>query len=259
MFRVIFNLGGLSITSWGVMVVIAFAVGIWLAGKRALKYDIPKQIIGDLSVILILAGIVGGRLAFIIENMDYYSENPGQIFKIWEGGLIFYGGVGLAILCGIIFLKKRKVSVTKVMDVVAPTIALGLFFARIGCFLNGCCFGKPTNLPWGIAFPADSPVGWVFTGPVHVHPTQLYSSIAGLAIFGILLKLEKKVRFSGYLFWMFLLLYSIWRFFIDILRYYEPKAYLFWGLTFNQLISILIFLLSIVIILKHHGRADTRH
>ncbi|MCK4353583.1 prolipoprotein diacylglyceryl transferase [candidate division WOR-3 bacterium] len=249
MYRTIFDLGPFAITSWGVMLVVAFVAGVWLAEKRAKKYNIPKGVITDLSLVLIIAGVVGGRTAFVFENWGYYIQNPGEILKVWEGGLIFYGGLGLAILCGIIFLKKKKVKVTVGMDVVIPSVALGIFFGRIGCFLNGCCFGKPTNLPWGIVFPHDSPAGWIFNEPIH--PTQIYSSLAGLCIFGILLVIERKKLFDSYLFWMFLVLYSGWRIGIDFLRYYESKVYLLPSLTHNQVVSILILLLSIGVICSY--------
>ncbi|MDI6840122.1 MAG: prolipoprotein diacylglyceryl transferase [bacterium] len=255
MHRIIFNFGPFTVTSYGVMLLIAFVVGIWLAEKRAEKYRVPREIISNLSIVLIITGVIGARFAYVFENMDYYVKYPGEILKVWDGGLIFYGGFGLAVLCGLIFLKKRKVKIAPVLDIVAPSIALGFFFARIGCFLNGCCFGKPTNLPWGVVFPENSPVGWVFNTPVRIHPTQLYESFAGLCIFITLLTFEKKKLFvrrilwKGYLFWLFLVLYSGWRFFVDFLRYYESKAYLLWGLTHNQLASIFVLLLSASVIL----------
>lgn len=251
MHRVILRLGGVEVTSWGVMLVIAFIAGIWLAERRCQKYGVPRAIIPDLSLVLIVAGVVGGRLAYVIENFSSYAEHPGEIFKVWEGGLIFYGGFILAIVCGIIFVKRKHISVARMMDIAAPSVALGLGFARIGCFLNGCCYGKQTNLPWGVVFPSDSPAGWVFDAPIPIHPAQLYSSIGAFSILAILLVVEKKGmrRASGYLFLMFLVLYSVGRFFIDFLRYYEPKVYLLGGLTHNQFVSIFIFLGSCVIIL----------
>jgi len=264
MHRIIFSLGGLQITSWGVMLVIAFITGIWFAEHRAKKYEMPRSIIPDLSLILIIAGVAGGRIAYIFENFSYYVEYPGEIFKVWEGGLIFYGGFVLAVLCGIIFLKNKKVpffagprhegiSMLKVMDIVAPSVALGLGFARIGCFLNGCCFGKPTNLPWGVVFPPGSPPTWVFDKPISIHPTQLYSSLAGFCMVLLLLIIEKnkKKRIPGHLFCFFLVLYSGWRFFIDFLRFYDPRAYIMLGLTHNQVASIFIFLVFIGVLLKN--------
>ena len=124
-------------------------------------------------------------------------------------------------------------------------MALGLGIARIGCFLNGCCFGKPTHLPWGVIFPADSPAGWAYEGVTRVHPTQIYETMAAVCMFLILLIAEKKHRPYGYLFGLFLALYGGWRFFVDFLRHYDSKVYLFLGLTHNQVTSILIFLFSL--------------
>ncbi len=258
MHRVILSMGGLEITSWGVLLVIAFIIGIWLAERRAEKYEVPKSIIPDISLIIVIASVVGGRLFYILENLGYYAKYPGEIFKVWNGGLIFYGGVGLSILSGIIFLKKKKISIFRTMDVVAPSVALGLGFARIGCFLNGCCFGKPTNLPWGVIFPPDSPPSWVIDTPIHLHPTQLYSSLAGFCMFFILLFIEKRVNnyqkrigAAGCLWWIFLIMYSVWRFSVDFLRYYENEAYLIGKFTHNQILSILILLFSVGMLLKN--------
>lgn len=252
MHRIILQFAGLTITSWGVMLVIAFLIGIWVAERRAKKYNISPSLIADLSVILIIAAIVGGRIEFIIENYSQYADNPGDIFKVWEGGLIFYGGFVLAIVCGIIFMKAKKISISDGLNLFAPSIALGLFFARIGCFLNGCCFGKETTSCLGVVFPADSPAGWVFKGETAVLPTQLFESLAGLAMFGILLLIEKKKKKLnyGYLFWALLLMYSVWRFFIDFFRYYEQQAYIIGNLTHNQIVSIIIFIVSLAVILK---------
>jgi phosphatidylglycerol:prolipoprotein diacylglycerol transferase len=252
MHRIILDLGCLSITSWGVMLVVAFIAGIWLAERRAARYGIAKSVIPDLAIVLIVAGVVGGRVMFIVENWSYFAKCPGEIIKVWEGGLCFQGGLGLAILSGIIFVKKKHVSVFKAMDVVAPSVALGLAFARIGCFLNGCCFGKPTNLPWGLIFPPDSPPRWVFDATVRVHPTQLYSCLAGVCICLIILLIEKKKtqRPQAYLFGVLLGLYGTWRFSIDFLRYYEPEIYLFPGFTHYQLISVVMIVVSFFFVFR---------
>lgn len=254
MHRIILDLGFISITSWGVMLAIAFVVGIWICDKRASKYNIPRLVIGDLIFVIIISSVIGGRLAYIIENFNYYLEQPGEIIKVWEGGMILYGGIGLAVLCGVLFLKNRKINIPPVMDIVAPPIALGLTFGRLGCFLNGCCFGKPTNLPIGVTFPTDSPAGWTFHSHTSVHPTQIYESIFGLCTFGVLLFIEKKFftgkkQGRGYLFWILLLMYSIWRFFIDLLRYHESNAYISAKLTHGQVVSICIFIGSIIAII----------
>jgi len=249
MYQTLFKIGPFPIRSWGVMLAIAFVVGIIMAQKRAKRYDIGPSFILDLSIIILISSIVGARLAYVIDHLDFYLHSPSKIFGEWEGGLIFcgglvfYGGLLLAIPVSIYYARKRKVNVHKLMDVLAPSLAIGLFFARIGCFLNGCCFGKPTNLPIGVIFPGDSPAGWLFNVPIH--PTQLYSSFAGLVMFLILRQLERVKKFDSELFWYFLGMYGSWRFFVDFLRYYEQSEYVVFNLTFNQLISLLILTFSI--------------
>jgi phosphatidylglycerol:prolipoprotein diacylglycerol transferase len=254
MHRIILDLGFISITSWGVMLAIAFIIGIWLSDRRAVKYNVPRLIIGDLTFVIIISSVIGGRLAYIIENFSYYLERPGEMLKVWEGGMILYGGIGLAVLCGMMFLKYKKTNILPVMDIMAPALALGIGIGRLGCFLNGCCFGKPTNSPCGMTFPADSPAGWTFTSPTAVHPTQIYESIFGFCLFGLLLLIEKRLfkakkQGYGYLFWILLLIYSIWRFFIDFVRYFESNAYIIAKLTHGQVVSICILVGSIIAIL----------
>lgn len=249
MYPTLFKIGPFPIRSWGVMLAIAFVVGIIMAQRRAKRYGIETNFILDLSILILVSSIVGARIAYVIDHFDFYFHNPSKIFGEWEsglifcGGLIFYGGILLAIPVSIFYARKRKVSVPKLMDVLTPSLAIGLFFARIGCFLNGCCFGKPTNLPIGITCPEDSPAGWIFNVPIHA--TQLYSAVAGLAMFFILMRIEKVKKFDGALFWYFLGMYGIWRFFVDFLRYYEPSEYIMLDLTFNQIISLLILIFSV--------------
>ena len=249
MYPTLFKIGPFPIRSWGVMLAIAFVVGIIMAQRRAKRYGIEPGFILDLSIIILVSSIVGARLAYVIDHLDFYLHNPSKIFGEWEGGLIFcgglilYGGILLAIPVSIYYARKRKVNVPKLMDVLAPSLAIGLFFARIGCFLNGCCFGKPTNLPIGVTCPEGSPAGWIFNVPIH--PTQLYSAVAGLAMFFTLMRIEKVKKFDGALFWYFLGMYGSWRFFVDFLRYYEPSEYVVLNLTFNQIISLLILIFSV--------------
>ncbi|MDD2890685.1 MAG: prolipoprotein diacylglyceryl transferase [bacterium] len=264
MHRVIVNLGPISITSWGLSLALAFFIGIWLVDKRAQKYNISRPVIADLCFLIIISSVVGARGAYIIENFSYYSKQPMEIFKIWEGGMILYGGVLVAILCGIIFLSRKRINILSVMDIFAPSIAMGIGIGRLGCFFNGCCFGRPTNLPWGAVFPPDSPAGSAFQSGVHIHPTQIYESLVGFCIFGFLLLLEKIVpsitkKSKGYLFWILLILYSIWRFFIDYIRYYESNAYIFVGFTHGQIVSICLLLVSVIaIILVSSKKTSTR-
>ena len=158
------------------------------------------------------------------------------------------GGFLGALLSGGIYLYKKKISFLKVVDSVAPSLAIGLFFGRIGCFLNGCCFGKACDLPWAVTFPPHSPAGYQM-GNIAIHPTQLYSSAYGLLIFIILMLLDKKVHYDGFLFGVFLVLYGVSRFTVDFYRFYETQMFLIDGIEFNQLVSLLLVIGGIVLLL----------
>lgn len=152
------------------------------------------------------------------------------------------GGVLLALLTIFIFCKVKKISILKLCDVMIPAFGLGIFLTRIGCFLHGCCFGKPCDLPWGMVFPLLSPAGSILQGQ-HLHPTQLYSSFYGLIILLVILWLDRKPRFDGFLLSVFFMLYGVFRFAVDFLRYYESSvktSVLGMSFTINQVISFLM-------------------
>ncbi|MDO9576212.1 MAG: prolipoprotein diacylglyceryl transferase [bacterium] len=248
MFRVLFQFGGITITTYGVMLALAFIAGIILAERRGTKYGVPKDTVGNLSLLILLGAIAGSRAFYVFTHLSDYSGEWQRAFYVWEGGLTFYGGVILAFLLCLIWIKRKRLSFGKLADTVAPSLALGVGIGRIGCFLNGCCFGKPSN--FGVVFPPDSPCAWELGVGVRVHPTQLYSSLAGFSIFGILLLLERKKKFGGELLAWFFLLYSLWRFFVDFIRYYPPSTYIFPNITNNQVVSAVVFILSFVIIIR---------
>ncbi|MFB0509490.1 MAG: prolipoprotein diacylglyceryl transferase, partial [bacterium] len=154
------------------------------------------------------------------------------------------GGLVSAIVAGILYARRERMPLIKMFDAVAPAIVLGEFFTRIGCFLNGCCFGKPTNLPCGIIFPHNSLAGYLFPD-IAIHPTQLYSSLAGLSLFFIALWLEKRKLRDGILFFIIIALYSLYRFLIDFVRYYEDSG----NFLINQAISLILIAGSIIMIL----------
>jgi len=247
MFRVLFQFGGVTITTYGVMLAIAFIAGIILAERRGIRYGVPKDTVGNLSLLILLGAIAGSRAFYVLTHLSDYSGEWQRAFYVWEGGLTFYGGVILAFLLCVIWVRKKGLSFGKLADTIAPSLALGIGIGRIGCFLNGCCFGKPSN--FGVVFPLDSPCAWELGVGVRVHPTQLYSSFAGFCIFGILLLLEKKKKFSGELLVWFFLLYSLWRFSIDFIRYYSPSAYIFPNITNNQVVSAVVFILSLIVMI----------
>lgn len=252
MFPTILRIGPLALHSWGLLLAIAFVLGIAVACRRARARGIDPQRIIDLAVVVIVAAVVGGRIAFVVTHLSEFARNPFEIFAIWRGGMAFYGGAILAFIAGIVYVKLKRLRVWLVADIVAPSLALGLFIGRLGCFLNGCCFGEPTQVPWAIVFPGGSYAEQVFGAGVHVHPTQIYSSLAGLTMFFLLLWMEKWWRFDGSLFWRFVILYSLWRIYIDVLRYCEPSSmHEIGGLSVSesQLVSVGLIAISIVMLL----------
>lgn len=246
MFPIILRLGSLNIYSYGLMLFISFIVGIKIVERRAKKFGVDPKKITDLALVILIAVVVGSRLLYVIFHWGEFKNDLIGIIAFWRGGLaglMFYGGLVGAILAGIIYAKSQRMPLLKMLDAVAPAIVLGEFFTRIGCFLNGCCFGKPTSLPCGIVFPYNSPAGYTFHNTA-IHPTQLYSSLAGLSLFFVALWLEKRRLKEGVLFFIIMTLYALYRFLIDFVRYYEDTGN-FW---INQAISIGFIVLSAIML-----------
>ena len=161
----------------------------------------------------------------------------------------------IAVAGAAVYLGGKKISFFRVADITAPSIAAGVFLTRIGCFMSGCCFGNPTSCPAGVVFPPDSPAGHSHPG-IAIHPTQIYSSLYGLVIFLLLLLIDRKKRFEGFLFSWLCILYGAARFIVDFFRFYEDSAYVAGGLTDNQVISIvLVFFGAGYIVTRGAGRA----
>jgi phosphatidylglycerol:prolipoprotein diacylglycerol transferase len=250
---ILFELGPLKIYSYGFMLALSFWVGIVLAARRAAKRGINPDHIYDMSIVLILAAVIGSRTLYILTHRADYRTLL-DIVALWQGGATFYGGFILALAGAIIYIRKRRLSFLLVADVCAPSIALGFFFTRIGCFLSGCCFGHPTNSFLGVVFPAHSPAGY-YCGGLALHPTQLYDSLYGLVTALALLLIDRKRPFTGFTFGMLCILYGAGRFTIDFFRYYEPSAVVGKFLTVSQLMSLVLIAVGVVIIALLSARA----
>jgi phosphatidylglycerol:prolipoprotein diacylglycerol transferase len=252
MHPILIKISKLSIHSYGFMLALSFLLGIYLASYRAKKRGVDVQQILDLSIYIIIAAVVGSRLAYIVFHLEDYHSLL-DVFALWQGGATLYGGLLLAILASYIFTVKRRADFLLLADTMSPSIALGVALTRIGCFLSGCCFGKATTLPWGVVFPPSSPAGLyarsLSPGTIALHPTQLYASLGNFAIFLLLMKLDRALAKKGSMFGALLLLYGIERFTVDVFRYYESNMIAF-GLSLNQLLSILLMLIGIWLLLR---------
>ncbi len=244
MYPILFRLGSLNIYSYGFFVILGFSFGAILAIHKARRSDIRISFdkIVDLFFYSVLSAIIGSRILFVLINFDFYRERPLHIFHFWEGGMVFFGGFILAVVVAIGYMRFYHLPIFKLADLVSPSIALGLFFGRIGCFLAGCCYGKETSLPWGVTFTNPNSLARL---NVSLHPTQLYEAIGALAIFIFLNWVEKGKRFDGWIFFLFILLYSSIRFFIEIFRG-DPRGFIFADvISTSQGIGILLAILAI--------------
>ena len=243
MYPILLEFGSFNIYSYGFFVVVGIGMGTLLTLLRVRKSGIriTVEAAADLFLYVVLSAIVGSRLLFVLVNFDAYGQNPLGIFKIWEGGLIFYGGLVLAAGVSLWYMKRHRLPIWKLADLVSPAIALGLFFGRIGCFLAGCCYGKETSLSWAVVFRNPDSLARL---NVPLHPTQLYDAANGLILFFFLSWMEKRKAFDGQIFWLFLSLYSMTRFIIEIFRG-DPRGFFFADLlSTSQAIGILLAIFS---------------
>ncbi len=255
----------LPVYAYGFMLMVAFLAAITIARWRAKKENIDPNKITDLGIYLVCAGIFGARLFFVMQFFENYKDNLFNIFKIYEGGLVYYGGLFAAIIALLVFVKLHKMSFLKLVDILMPSAALGLGIGRIGCFLNGCCFGKVAPyIPWAISFPRTiDKAGMIDGSPAFlqqcelglvqlsdtqslpVHPTQLYSFLSDIALFFILSIFFKYRKRDGEIALLFGIIYPIIRFCMELLRGDNPL--IFHLFTIAQIISISMFVISLTL------------
>jgi phosphatidylglycerol---prolipoprotein diacylglyceryl transferase len=250
MHPIIYDFGSFSLKSYGLMLAIAFITGIYLAKRQAVKEGVDGNFLDSLSFGIIISAIIGARLLHVVaEEPEHYWKYPLDILKINTGGLAFYGGLIFAVGFSIYYCRRKKTGFFKIADIIAPSIALGLTFARMGCFLAGCCYGKACDLPWGVTF--TNPLGAGLIG-TRLHPTQIYESLASLVIFFILIVYRKHKRFEGELFAVLILTYSIARFLLEFLRADNRGS--LGPLSTSQLIGIPLFIFATYLLIAKRGK-----
>lgn len=221
-------------TFFVVNAIIASLAFLWTM-NRADKSKSNLKFVADLTFILMVSALIGARLFHVFyENWDYYKIHPLNIFFLWEGGFVFYGGFILALIVGVLFARRYQQDPIEYLDLYAPVISLSYGLGRIGCLLTGCCFGKYCDLPWAINSR---------------HPTQLYSTVWELGVLCLLLGFEKKSRRPvGFIFALWMLLHSLGRFLIEFFRddFRGPSAVL----SVSSWISLILFILALCWLLK---------
>jgi len=235
MHPIIVKIGPFTIYSYGIMVAIAFLFGIFIARREAVRKNIKPGLVYDLGFYLLIGSIIGARIYYILffGLKDFLAE-PASIFKVWQGGLAIHGGIFGGIITSIIFSNARKISFWALADLIAPSIILGQAIGRIGCYLNGCCYGMPMMKP---LFGMER------------HPTQIYELILDFIGFLLLWDLRKKIRFKGGLFLLYLMTYSVIR--IIVSQFRADNLYL-WntGITLAGLSSLIIFIIAMALFIR---------
>ena len=257
MYPELFRIGSFPINTYGVFLALAFLCAILIAVKLAACDGLPRERIYDLCLWMLLASLIGSKVLMMFTEPEY-RDHPTQLLSLdfLRSGGVFYGGLIGALVAGYFLMRRYKLPWWKTADACAPGIAIGNFFGRQGCFAAGCCWGKPTTLPWGVKF---TDAGHQITGvptDAYLHPTQLYESFAMLLVFVFLLWLHKRKRFSGQVILAYALLYSIIRFAIEFVRD-DPRGDVFGltsltGLSTSQLISLVVGIVALILLIRRH-------
>ena len=203
---------------------IAFITGATLAAKEAKRQGLNPDDIFNLCFVAFISGVLGGRIFYVLENLKVYLANPLEIIMFQHGGLAVFGGIIAGVISAVIFLKRKKLPVLKTLDLLVPFVALAQAIGRLGCLLNGCCYGKTAV------------------------PVQVYSSLLLVLIFLILRFFQAKPHKSGEIFFMYLLLYSLKRFFIEFWRLDNPAVFM--NLTLFQVLGAVVFLAAAISLIK---------
>ncbi len=237
------NLGFIKIPlhTYGFFIAVGFLSAIALVRNLATKRNIDPDLASDLGFWLLMVGFVGARILFIITRLDYFLENPVEMFKVWEGGLVFFGGLLAATAYALFWLKKHKISAWMMSDVLTPPVVLAHAFGRLGCLGAGCCYGRPTDMPWGVTLHSEL-VDAEFRG-IPLHPTQAYEALSLFILFFGMMYIFKHKRFDGQVGLTYFMLYPIIRSIIEIYRGDSIRGFIIEGvLSTSQFISILTFL-----------------
>ena len=249
MYPELFSLGPITVYSYGVLLAASYLLGLRLAMSRAKAWGLDSNRVLDLGIYIIIAALIGAKLLLLVVDFDQFRRSPGELLSLARSGGVFYGGLITAVAVAFWYIAKHRLPFWTTCDVFAPGIALGHVTGRLGCLAAGCCYGKPTDVPWAIVF--TNPLAAANVGTplgVPLHPTQIYEAGAELLILGVLLVMERRGRgFAGRTFWLYMLLYAVSRFVIEIYRG-DERGLVFGLLSTSQFISVILAPLSLVML-----------
>ena len=268
MHPILFEWGPFSLHTYGLAMALAFGIGIWVTSRRAAPRGFNTKFVIDLSVLILIFSLLGARFLYVVTHWDEFADHPLDVIspiqsngQIGIAGLVLLGGVIAAFATVYVYSRRKQFAFFAVTDLFIPATALGVAVGRLGCFFNGCCFGLPTNLPWGIVFPSGSLAGSVYPG-VCVHPTQIYETLWMLIVFAGLLLWDRRARGVGQITGLFLVIYGIGRFFIESLRWYESQMVIFQSgdarLTISQVLSAAMIFCGLALIMRSLKQPATK-
>lgn len=235
----LFSIGPLTLHTYGLFVALGFITGILITIRLGKSVGISSNNVMDMGFIIILTGLIGSRLVYIIIDFQHYIAHPLDIIKLWQGGLVFSGGLVAVVIVMLIYVKRHGYNIWTIGDLWAPAAAIGQAVGRIGCFFAGCCYGKLTDVPWSVIFTNPKSIAPL---NIPIHPTQLYSSLSSFIIFVILMILHSKKKFEGQVFLWFLIFHSTARLFLERFRGDPRGMILTNNLTLTQFIAIIILI-----------------
>jgi len=242
---ILFTLGPFSISWHGLFMMVAIAVGVWLPARLAAKAGLSRDVLLSLAVWGVPGGIIGARLVHVIDYWSAYSANPAAILALWQGGLALWGGILGGTLTAVIFARIRGFPIAGYADLIAPGLILAQAIGRIGDIINGEHISITTGLPWGVIYTHPNSPGY---GLPPVHPAVAYELLMDLFIFGILWKLRRRIQPDGSLFLLYLISYSIGRFFLSFLRLDSNTVFL--SLNQPQWICLLVLVVAIPLLVS---------
>ncbi|MCF8114161.1 MAG: prolipoprotein diacylglyceryl transferase [Desulfotignum sp.] len=256
MHPILIDFGSFTLYTYGFFLAMGFLAAVWFSKRNARFYDIKPDDVSDLFFVILVSGILGARLLYVLINFEQFESNLLDIFKIWNGGLVFFGGFIAAVAGSVVVLKIKKLPFLKTADTIAPGAALGHGIGRLGCFFAGCCYGRQCDLPFAVRFTHPDSLA-----PLHVflHPTQIYMAVANLVLFFILIGLQRHKRFHGMVFLSYIILYSGFRFIIEFFRGDFRGDFFFEFLSLSQGIGIIAVIIAVIFMIKLAVSSNADH
>jgi len=247
MHPILFNFGSFSLYTYGLFLALGFMAAVWFSKRNARFYDIKPDDISDLFFVVLVCGLLGARLLYVVINFEEFQSNLLDIVKIWKGGLVFFGGFIGGVAGSVVMLRIKKMAFFRTADSISPGVALGHAIGRLGCLFAGCCYGRQCDLPFAVKFTHPDSLA-----PLHMylHPTQIYMAASNLVLFFVLVWIQKHKRFHGMVFLSYVMLYCVFRFTIEFFRGDFRGGFFFDFFSMSQGIGAVVFFITLAVMVK---------